>query len=260
MSETSVLLSVSHRIATVTINQPEIGNALTVSAFQKAKDAIDQCADAPDVRVVVITGAGKNFSAGGYIPEFCKMLETHGALSDELLNGAEALSMSVRKCPKPVIAKINGSAAGAGCGLALAADFRIMTPKSKLVTAFANLAVPGDSFTQYYLSKLVGVSRAAKYIMAGVPITAAEALTTGIAHAVVEETEFDAATMQLAEQLAAGPGEVYAFQKEYFMKTVFSDMQMVAGLELHGMKQCSQSRNFSEALQAFLEKRKPAYQ
>lgn len=259
MGDKNVEVLLHQGIARVIMNRAETGNAMTTEMFRDLREAIEHYGADPAVRVLVIAAKGKHFSVGGSITEFSEMIETDGELHDEILRGAEALSLSIRTCPKPVIAEIRGAAAGAACGLALAADFRIMSKGAKLVTAFAQLAVPGDSFTMYSLCKMLGVSRATQCMMANRVITAEEALQSGIATELAEEDELSAAVSAFAGKLRDGAPLVYAKQKAYIQRFLMKEMEAISDAELEDMKSCSRSENFKEALAAFREKRKAVF-
>ena len=150
-----IKLSVQDGIATITIDRPSSNNALNAQMFRDLIGTVEHC-DAEDaVKVLIITGAGKNFSAGGDIKE----MATFEFISYELSMLTGQASLSLRKCSKPVIAMVNGAAAGGGCGIALGADFRIMTEESYLLTAFSSIALPGDTGCIYHLHQIVGLAK-----------------------------------------------------------------------------------------------------
>lgn len=254
-----LLIAIEDNIATITINRPDISNALSLEAFFELRRAVEYLSADPNVKVIVLTGAGKNFSAGGHISEFKEMIDSGVFLTDELITAAGKMTSAVRRSPKPVIAMVNGSAAGAGCGLALAADFRIMTEKSKLVTAFINVAVPGDSGTLYYLSKMIGVSRATSYFMTGAPIEGKEAYSLGIAYVLAEPDKLEEETYSLVRRLRETPSEALSKQKALINEFLYSDLDRLTIRESEYMQHCSRHPDFTEAVSAFLEKRKPVF-
>ena len=151
-----ILVDVKDRIATVTINRPEYSNAFARESYFEIADAMNTLGAREDVGAIVITGAGKHFSAGGDIKRFKMLVDTGAYLKAEDIEAVSAMPMSIRNCPKPVIAMINGVATGAGLSCALACDFRIVEPSSKMIMAFVNMGLCGDNESIYTLMRLVG--------------------------------------------------------------------------------------------------------
>lgn len=255
----NVCVEIKDQIALVTIDRAASYNTFNTAVFQDVAAAVTQCGQDPSVSVVVITGAGKAFSAGGDIAEFNQCIQAGTYMGDDLIGAAGAMASAVRNCPVPVIAMVNGSAAGAGCGLALACDFRVMSTKAKLVTAFTDIAVSGDTCTLYFLGKMLGTSRMMRYAISGDPISAEEALSLGLAYAVATPEELVDTTMALAAKLAKKPRGAVAQQKKYVNRFLYPDMEDVITFERHSMTACSRLNDFTEAVQAFLEKRPPNF-
>lgn len=255
----NLCIEINDNIALITIDRAESYNTFNTEVFQEVAAAVTQCGQDKAVSVVVITGAGKAFSAGGDIAEFNQCIQNGTYMSDDLIGSAGAMAAAVRNCPVPVIAMVNGSAAGAGCGLALACDFRVMSSKAKLVTAFTDLAVSGDTCTLYFLGKMLGTSRMMRYAVSGDPISADEALSLGVAYAVAPPESLFDTTMALARTLAKKPRGAVAQQKKYINRFLYPEMENVITFERHSMTACSRLSDFTEAVQAFLEKRPPSF-
>lgn len=162
-----ILVDVKDRIATVTINRPEYSNAFARESYFEIADAMNTLGAREDVGAIVITGAGKHFSAGGDIKRFKMLVDTGAYLKAEDIEAVSAMPMSIRSCQKPVIAMINGVATGAGLSCALAYDFRIVEPSSKMIMAFVNMGLCGDNESIYTLMRLVGPDKAELMMMTG---------------------------------------------------------------------------------------------
>jgi 2-(1,2-epoxy-1,2-dihydrophenyl)acetyl-CoA isomerase len=169
------------------------------------------------------------------------------------------MAASVRECPKPVIAMINGAAAGAGCSLALACDFRVMTPKSKLVRACVKMGLSGDTGGWSYLQRLAGVAKATQLMMSGDAVAGEEALRLGLATILAEEDKLREEAYALAGKLAALPTFAIARQKKLIYETFYADLAAYSQREADYMVECSHTADFAEAVDAFLEKRAPQF-
>ncbi|SMC72754.1 enoyl-CoA hydratase/isomerase family protein [Papillibacter cinnamivorans] len=254
-----ILLSVKDKIATITINLPEQSNAIASTMVNPLREAVEQCGKDPAVNVIIITGAGKNFSAGGSIAEFKGKAESGEGLEAPLVAQYGRMSAAIRKCPKPVIAMVNGAAAGAGCSLALACDFRIATEKSRFIMAFISMALPGDTGGFYYLERLVGLARATEIMMTGAPVDGKTALAIGLANRLAEEGQLEEVTYKFAARLAALPGLAIARQKAIINEFFFDEQEKYTAREGQYMEECSKTNDFKEAVSAFFAKRPPVF-
>ena len=193
----TLIYEVTDGIATITLNRPEAGNAFSIDAFRETTEVFEECDRDERVKAVIITGSGKNFSAGGDV----KAMQTKGYISYENAIITSGMSGAVKKCSKPVVAMINGTAAGAGFGLALACDFRIMSEKSSLISAFIGVGLTGDTGSLYHLYHIVGLSKTLELMMLGTPIKGESAYTLGLATKLVPEDQLQIATKGFAEKL-----------------------------------------------------------
>lgn len=256
---TTILYEIKDQIATLTLNRPEVGNAFSKESYTEVRQALEDASENPDVRVVVITGKGKHFSAGGDILRFQKLISSGVYLERENILAAGRMAARIKTCNKPVIAMVNGAAAGAGCSLALACDFRVLTPKSKLIMSFIKMGLSGDTGAMYYLERLVGVARATELMMTGAPVDGVRALELGLATRVAEEGALVTETYALAKELAAAPTFALARQKQLLMETFYHELAEYAEREAAYMADCSRTYDFAEAVNAFLEKRPPQF-
>lgn len=254
----TILVDIKDKVGMITFNRPELSNAFSVETYEEVRNAIQELDKNENVGALVITGASKNFSAGGDIKEFEEYIRNGTYIPYNPVITAGRMSKAVRECGKPVIAMVNGAAAGAGCSLALACDFRFMTPKSSLIMAFISLGLSGDTGGLYYLEKLLGVGRMTDLMMTGRPLDGIEAEKLGVAR-LVEEEKLEEDTLKFAKKMANGPLFAYKTQKEIFNELFFNDMDKVFALEAQGMYETSRSQDFKEAVDAFLNRRRPNF-
>lgn len=255
-----VLFSIdTNHIATITLNRPESNNAFTWDMFREIEAILSFCSEDDSVRAVVITGAGKHFCAGGDIKSFKQRIEDGTGLPETGMRLSAKMAAAARRCAKPVIAKINGAVSGAGVGLALACDFRVMTEKSRLIGGFVKMGFCGDTAGWYYLSKLIGTARAIEFFMLGEPMGGQEAFTLGLANRLADSESFDEVTQTVALTLAGSPTTALAYQKKMLNLVLYPDLDVVTELEIQLMVECSHTADHAEAVNAFLEKRQPMF-
>ena len=255
----TILYEVKNAVATITLNRPEVGNAFAKESYVEVRQALEAASEDSDVRVVVITGNGKHFSAGGDIRRFKNLITSGAFLQTENVMAAGQMAAKIKTCNKPVIAMVNGAAAGAGCSLALACDFRVVTPKSKLVMSFVKMGLSGDTGGMYYLEKLVGVGRATELIMTGTPVNGTRAYELGLANRLADEERLKEETYAFAQELAKAPTFALARQKQLLMETFYAELAEYTEREAAYMVECSHTHDFAEAVDAFLEKRQPNF-
>ncbi|GHU79424.1 enoyl-CoA hydratase [Clostridia bacterium] len=254
-----ILYEVKDSIATITLNRPEAGNAFAKDSYREVREAFAAASEDENARAVVITGAGKHFSAGGDINRFKGLITSGEFLQAENVRAAGQMAAAAKACGKPIIAMVNGAAAGAGCSLALACDFRVVAPKSKLVMSFIKMGLSGDTGGLYYLQRLVGVAKATELMMTGAPVAGEEALKLGMATLLAGEDDLREKTYAFAKQLAELPTFALARQKKLILETFYSDLEDYTAREAAYMVECSHTGDFAGAVDAFLEKRSPGF-
>jgi len=254
-----ILLAVDERVATITINRPQVSNALSKNSYFEILNAIERCESDERAGAVVITGAGRNFSAGGDISSFKKLIDSGTYLQQESIIQAGYMSRKIRLCSKPVIAMINGVATGAGLSIALACDFRIAAPSSKLIMGFIRIGLSGDTGSIYFLNKLVGSAKAAELIMTGTPISGEGSLQIGLVTKLAKEGALQEETYAFARNLANGPLVALKKQKELINKYFYAELDAFSKDEAEAMAVCSRTADFAEAVNAFLDKRPPKF-
>jgi 2-(1,2-epoxy-1,2-dihydrophenyl)acetyl-CoA isomerase len=210
----SVRYDLDGPVATVTLNRPDARNALTAEMKTGLLAALRDAASDTAVRAVLITGAGKGFCAGQDLREHAEILAGGEPATDTVREHYNPIIMTITSMPKPVIAALNGIAAGAGAALALACDFRIAARQASLLMAFARVGLGADSGASWTLQRLAGPGRAAELLMLAEPLEATRALEYGLVTSVVDGADLAATARALADRLAAGPTAAYAAIKE----------------------------------------------
>lgn len=250
-----ILVSIENKIATIALNRPESSNPLTKDASAEVTAAFEECGANDAVSTIVLTGLGKNFSAGGDIKRFKQLIETKEFLPVKNLEMALKMALTIHECPKPTIAMVNGAAAGAGCSIALACDFRFVTESSKFIMAFIKLGLSGDTAGMYFLQKLVGIGKTKEMMLTGVPVSGEEAVRIGMATKQAEEGKLEEVTYGFAKLMARSPLHAIKRQKELLREYFYPELSAYSAKEALYMSECSQSKEFEEAVNAFLEKR-----
>ncbi len=251
----------SDAIATVTFDRPERLNALTFEVYADFRDLLTELPHRDDTRVLVITGTGRGFCSGGDVEEIIGALQK--AESRDLLDFTRmtgAVVQRMRECPLPIIASINGVAAGAGAVIALAADFRLLARSASFAFLFTQVGLAGaDMGSAYLLPRLVGLGRATELLMLGESVSGDRAVEIGLARQIVDDHELLKATAELAHSLANGPGFALAGTKLLLSRE--QDMDLAASLELEAMTQAllMTSGDHHEFYRAFTEGRDPKW-
>ena len=249
-------------IATITLNRPERLNALTFEVYRELTDTFAALRNEPEVRVVVITGAGRAFCSGGDVHDIIGELfkrDMEGLLAFTRMTCE--LVANIRDLHKPVIASLNGTTAGAGACIALASDIRIAAEEAKIAFLFVKVGLSGaDMGAAYLLPRVVGLAKATELLYTGDFISAAEAERIGLYNRVVPGNQLKATTQELAERLAQGPAFALAKTKELLDRE--ADMNLAAALECEAQAQaiCMQHPDYREAYEAFVAKRTPQFE
>ncbi len=246
-------------IFTITLNRPDVYNAVNEQMTTELQQVLQTVAEHEGVRCVVITGAGKAFCAGQDLKEAPKPGEKQRSLADSLRRRYNPIIRLLTSMPKPVIAGINGVAAGAGLSLALAADIRIMSERARFVEAFIGIALVPDSGASFFYPRLMGYPKAFEFATLNKPISAEEALRLGLVNAVVSPKVLSTAVQRWAERYAQGPTKTYGFVKQMLQRGLVASLDEMLEMEVEYQQKAGETEDYAEGVAAFLEKREPQF-
>ena len=243
-------------VLTITLNRPDVLNAFNGAMHNALGAALKEARDA-EVRAVVLTGAGRGFCVGQDLTEF---REAPGDIGERLRSTYHPNVLAIRALDKPVIAAVNGAAAGAGMSVACACDLRIASDAAVFIPAFVNIGLVPDSGGTYFVTRLLGYARAFEWLCTGRRLSAAEAHAWGIVSEVVEANAFPARVAEFAAELAALPTSAIAMTKRLLDRAAASTLDEQLAWEAQLQAAATQTDDFREGVEAFLEKRKPSFQ
>jgi enoyl-CoA hydratase/carnithine racemase len=257
VSYTTFIYDIADGIATIRLNDPDRLNALTFQTYAELERAFAAMADDSAIKVVVLTGTGKGFCSGGSVHEIIgKLLEMNSEEQHRFTRLTCDVVKNMRSLRKPIIAAVNGIAAGAGAMLTLASDIRLLSNRAKFAFLFTKVGLSGaDMGACYMLPRVVGLGRATELLLCGDTIDAQECFRIGLANRVVEHEQLLDEAYSLARKLKDGPQDALAVTKA--LLEYESDMDLAQALELEAKEQarCMQSPDFKEGYRAFVEKR-----
>lgn len=247
-------------VATLVLNRPERLNALNLALGQELATALKQAADDSAVRVVVLTGAGRGFCAGGDLREFLE-LRQKGELQSlrSVVAAGKEIVLTIRRMPKPVVAVVNGPAAGAGANLAFACDLRLASDQASFTQSFVRVGLHPDFGGTYFLPRLAGPARAAEMIYLGEAMDARRAERLGLVNRVVPHARLEEEARVLTGKLAAAPPLPLALAKQALFQRLEPDLEAMLDYEIAAQEKCFASADALEGFNAFLEKRAPVF-
>ena len=261
-----LLATLDNGVAVITLNRPEARNAMSGPMNAALQQCLADFEADPDVRVIVLTGAGKGFCAGGDVKGMNAANsggDGRAATLDERIASQRvnqrATSGKLFKMPKPTIAALPGAAAGAGLSLALACDMRIMASNAILTTAFARVGFSGDYGGTYFMTQLIGSAKARELYYLSDRVSAEEALALGLTNWVCEPEELMDRTMEIAGRLASGPVVAYRYMKENLNRAMSGEVDDCLDLEATHHVHTGLTEDHKEAAKAFVEKREPQF-
>src|SRR5689334_35422 len=260
MSYEHIQVSEADGIATVTLYRPDRLNAFVGHMRRDLAEVLEHVGSERNVRVVILTGAGRAFCAGGDIAFMAELMQRRDSEEfSRILGAGRRVILAIRQMTKPVIAAVNGPASGAGCNLALACDLRIAANTATFSQSFAKVGLHPDWGGTYFLPRLVTPNKACEMFFLGESIDANEAARLGIVNQVVAPEELESTTMQLAQRLRAAPPIALAAAKHAVYMSQAAELDEMLRYETEAQLRCFDSDDGHEGVQAFLEKREPRF-
>ncbi len=254
----TILTDFNEGIYTITLNRPEVYNAFNEQLTTELQNAFKEASKNDEIRVVVLTGAGKAFCSG----QDLKDAPTGGgkrSLRDSLERRYNPMIRAMRNLPKPIICAINGVAAGAGCSLALASDYRLITESAKLIEVFVRIGLVPDSGSSWFLVRNIGVAKAFELAATGDDIPAAKALELGLVNQVVAAEKLMDETMLVARAFATGPTKAYGYIKKMIDKVSTLSLDEALDYEVYMQEAAGRTEDYQNAVSAFREKKKAEF-
>ena len=258
MNYETILYEASQGVATITLNRPDKLNAFNDQMIREATDAFKQAGRDNSVRVIVLTGNGRAFSSGQDLADVQSRGEGF-SIGEHLRQGYHRLIKQMVSLEKPIIAAVNGVAAGAGVGVALAADLRIVSEKATFILAFSRVGLVPDSGTNWFLPRIIGYSRAYELAITADRLTAQKALEWGVVNVVTTPETLMETVAAWTGPLATGPTLAYGLAKRAMHKSWNLSLDEALDYEAHLQEICSRSHDFEEGVNAFLEKREAQF-
>lgn len=243
-------------VATITLNRPEVYNALNDEITFELQDAVKTVAKDQSVRVVVLTGEGKAFCSG---QDLKASGQTKKSFLDSLHKRYNPLILGMRNLAKPIVCRLNGVAAGAGCSIALACDIIVASEEATLIEVFINIGLVPDSGSSFFLPRLTGMARAFELCSMGNKVKGREAFELGLVNKVVKPDELDAAVKSYTDYFAQAPTRAIGLIKKMLNKSATSTLEEMLEYEAYSQEIAGGTHDHKEGVTAFLEKRKPAF-
>jgi 2-(1,2-epoxy-1,2-dihydrophenyl)acetyl-CoA isomerase len=259
MTYEHLLLDKREHVATITLNRPEAYNALDLGLGRELFHAALEVDEDPDVRCVVITGAGKAFCAGGNVKDFADNLSRIGILVKELTTYLHGAVSRLTRSAKPVIMAVNGVAAGGGLSFALSGDVVIAAESARFTMAYSKIAATPDGSSSYFLPRLIGLRRTLELYLTNRVLSAREALEWGLVTRVVPDAELKDAVEALARELAAGPTLAIGGAKRLFHQSTWESLETQMELEAQSIAASGHTEDFREGVTAFANKKTPTF-
>jgi len=257
-----LLYEIDGPVAVITLNRPERLNALGGTLREDLYDAVLKASEDDDVRALVITGAGRGFCSGGDVKSMSERDQagTGSPMREKIAPARDITIMAMRDCPKPIIAAVNGAAAGAGFNLALSCDMRIASRAAKFTQAFVKRGLHPDWGGTWFLPRIVGTAKACELIFTGDVIDADEAFRLGIVNAVTEPADLMSKAYEIAGKIAAGPPIAIRLAKRAIYHNLECDLRAGLEYETYAQNTCRDTEDSKEGVRAFMEKRAPKFQ
>jgi 2-(1,2-epoxy-1,2-dihydrophenyl)acetyl-CoA isomerase len=260
MSYEQILFDVEGAVARITLNRPKAANGIDIAMARELMLAAIECDERPDVRAVVLTGAGKMFCAGGDLKSFSAYGDELSARLKEITTYLHAASSRFARMDAPLVVAVNGMAAGAGMSLAVSGDMVLAGESAKFTMAYTAAGLSPDGSSSYFLPRLIGLRRTQELMLTNRRLSAAEALEWGMVNRVVPDGELLDQAMELAKGFAQGPTLAYGTVKKLLVSSFDESLETQLELESRGIAASGRTEDGREGMAAFMEKRAPKFQ
>ncbi len=257
-------VSVAGGVATVTMNRPEARNALSMDMRAQMDDEFHRLEFDQSIRCIVLEGAGDHFMAGGDVKNMHEYLGSHDAAETQAyflrrIHALHTIMFSMRRMPKPIVAKVKGAAAGAGVSLAAACDLVIAEESAFFTLAYCNIGTTPDGSSSFHLPRAIGIKRTLEMTLLGDRYTAQQMSEMGLVNFVVPDDDLDSECDKLATRLANGPTHVFGQGKRLMYRSLENEFESQLQLEAECFADCAKRGDYREGVAAFVEKRKPVF-
>jgi 2-(1,2-epoxy-1,2-dihydrophenyl)acetyl-CoA isomerase len=253
----SILFEISEGVGYITLNRPDKLNSFNREMALHLQRVLDTCETSKEVRAVYITGAGKGFSAG---QDLAEVVDPNGPGMNRILSEHyNPIVTRIRQLPKPVVAAVNGVAAGAGANMALCCDIVVASPQASFIQAFSKIGLIPDTGGTYFLPRLIGWQKASALMMLGEKVSAEEAERIGMIYKIIPETEFETQSRAIVQTLANMPTRGLAFTKMALNNSMCDSLDEQLHSEDSFQQKAANTYDFKEGVAAFIEKRKPVF-
>lgn len=259
MEYETIKFEVKERTAWITLNRPQVFNAVNLAVCRDLMHAAIDCDENPEIRAVVLTGAGKAFSGGGDLKYFAGLGPQLPAVMKEMTAYFDAAASRWARMDKPLITAVNGAAAGVGMSFALTGDIAYAGEGASFTAAYTAAGLSPDGGMTYYLPRLVGLARARELMLTNRRLSASEALDWGLINKVVPDGELLDAVAELARSLAAGPTRSFGMVKRLLNESFSTNLETQMEREARGIAELAKTRDGGEGIAAFVEKRRPVF-
>lgn len=252
-----ILFSIENNVAKITFNRPKVYNSFNKEMALAFQGYLDECATNEDIRAIYITGTGKAFCAGQDLAEI--VAEDGPPLSEIVSQHYNPIILRIRRLEKPVVAAVNGVAAGAGANIALACDITIAKESASFIQAFSKIGLIPDSAGTFFLPRIIGMQRATALQMLGDKVSAKDAAEMGMIYKAIADENFKAETLKIANKLAQMPTKGLGLTKRLLNQSYSNNLEAQLHQEDVCQTEAGQTHDYQEGVQAFLEKRKPKF-
>ncbi len=260
MNYAAIELNIDDRVALIRLNRPGDGNAVTVELASELLDAITRCDDDPSIRAVVLTGAGTMFCAGGDLKEFSRQGANAGRYTKDVTHAFHGAISRMNRMDTPVLAAINGTAAGAGFSLALATDLAVAAESARFTMAYTRAGLSPDGSSTYFLARHIGLRRAMEMALLNPVLSAQQAMDWGLVNRVVSDGDVLATTMALARELALGAHSAQGEAKRLLLAGVNESLETQMESETRSIARMADAIDGREGIAAFNAKRPPKFE